>query len=77
MSKKLKNIDPQCDEHLFTLKPKQNYCRFSQTATLSFCQQTKDKNKNKANKCKNTPCLDCPIFNKDRNFTTPTFILKS
>ncbi len=77
MPKRAKKSSSTCEEHLFILKPKNNFCRFGQTATISFCDPNHDKSKNKTKKCRNCETLECPIFNNDRNFATPTFIIKS
>ena len=77
MPKKAKKTNSNCEDHLFSLKAKQNFCRFNQAASISFCDQLKDRNRTKTKKCKNSSCLDCPVFNKDKNFATPTFILNS
>lgn len=53
MPKRAKKTESTCEEHLFILKPKQNFCRFGQTASISFCESIKDKNKNKNKKCRN------------------------
>ena len=77
MPKRAKKNNINCEEHIFSLKPKQHFCRYSQSVCISFCDQAKDKSKNKEKKFRNTPCLECPIFNKDGNYATPTFILNS
>ena len=60
------------DDYFLILKPKNHYCKFNQTISISFCQNTKSQ-KHKHNKT----CLECPVFNKDYNFGSPSFILKS
>jgi hypothetical protein len=60
------------DEHFLILKPKNHYCKFNQTISISFCQNIKTQ-KHKHNKT----CLEYPVFNKDYNFGSPSFILKS
>lgn len=49
----------------------------AQQYNVSFCVEPRDKNSKKNQKFREGGCLDCPIFNVDRNHATPTFILPS
>lgn len=57
MPKRAKKVNKDCEEHLFCLKPKHNYCRYGQTISISFCDFAKDNKKNTANKSRNRACL--------------------
>ena len=77
MSKKTKKNTQKCDHYLFCLKPQQNYCKFSQTISVSFCDSSKHRRQKQSSEFNEKDCLECPVFNKDNNFATPTFILHS
>lgn len=77
MSKRTKKNTPKCDRYIFSLKPMQNQCKLSQTTSVSFCDPSKHRRQKLSIGQKEEDCLDCPVFNKDNNFATPTFILQS
>jgi hypothetical protein len=62
-----------CDRHDFSLRPKSEYTLQPQYLQVSFCKHMTEK-ATKAPRGQ-SPCLNCPTFNKDGNFATPTFIL--
>lgn len=77
MSKRTKKINHKCEHYQFYLKPQHNLCKFSQTISVSFCDSSKHKCQKQTSVSSETPCLECPVFNKDSNYATPTFILHS
>lgn len=76
MSRNTKKKTAKCELHEFLLKPRGEYNLHPQYLQVSFCQQQLDKER-KQQSDPSGKCLNCPVFNFDRNFATPTFILTS
>lgn len=78
MSKGSKKRTPGCREHEFAIAPLRNDLHFKQPVTLSFCRprdHSKKKNCRKGQPEDTGSCLCCPVFNRDSNYATSTFIL--
>lgn len=66
-----KKENKTCTDHIFSLKPKANLCHYHQTLNIDFCRKSTLSGRAK----KTEPiCFEGPVFNKDKNFQTPTFI---
>ena len=63
-----------CDRHNFSLKPRNELTHQPQLLQVSFCTQPLTPALKPSEK---PPCLNGPVFNTDRNFATPTFVLTS
>ena len=59
----------RCNQHEFSLRPRPDCPAQLQHFHASFCSQLSEGQV--------LPCLDCPTFNFDNNFATPTFVLTS
>lgn len=66
-----------CDKHDFLLKPRHEYTSHAQYYHVSFCSNPQDKTLKKNTSLSQSGCLNCPTFNTDNNFATPTFVLAS
>lgn len=62
-----------CDKHDFSLKPKNEYTLQPQYFHVSFCRRLQERDVQGTAESKE--CLNCPAFNRDGNYATPTFIL--
>ena len=68
----------RCTEHEFALTPLQADLYFKQPITVSFCKSNqfpKCKYLEKGSTGRKSSCLCCPVFNKDKNYSTSSFIL--
>ncbi len=78
MPKTAKKDAVECNNHEFALNPLRHDLYFKQSVTLSFCKGKADpkyRSGNKRSKAGKAGCLCCPVFNKDNNYATSTFIL--
>lgn len=78
MPKTAKKQALDCMEHEFNMVPLRSDVYFKQPVTLSFCkgrQALKNKGSNKRSKANQESCHCFPVFNKDKNYATSTFIL--
>ena len=73
-SKTNKKEKKNCTEHSLMLKPKNNFCHYAQTLNIDFCKKAISSGRGKKIE---TSCFEGPVFNKDRNSQTPTFIIAS
>lgn len=73
-SKTNKKEKKNCTDHSLVLKPKNSFCHYGQTLNIDFCKKAISSGKGK--KIENS-CFEGPVFNKDGNFQTPTFIIAS
>lgn len=70
-SKTTKKDNKICTDHILTFKPKEPHLYYPQTLNIDFCRRTTLSGKGKKSEVN---CFEGPVFNKDRNFQTPTFI---
>ena len=64
-----------CNSHIFSLKAKDNRCHYQQALTVKFCNNYYTQSNSSAKNGSN--CYEGPVFNRDRSFSTPSFVLKS
>ena len=62
-----------CTDHVFSFRPKTSFCYYHQTLNIDICKRAMC---GRGKKPEND-CYEGPVFNKDRNSQTPTFILAS
>ena len=77
MPKNQKKRVTNCDRHNFSLKPRSQYIAQPQYLHVSFCTQPPFITQKQQQPVDTEPCINAPIFNRDNNFATPTFVLTS
>ena len=69
-SKKEKNL---CSNHAFTLSPTKPSCYYQRETRVNLCRREQFQKEKKTE----SNCYEGPLFNKDKNCDTPSFILAS
>ena len=64
--------DKVCVEHEFSLRPKNSLCYYHNPLNIELCRRA-PAGRGK----KDGDCYEGPVFNRDRNCQTPTFVLAS
>lgn len=74
MPKKFKKTPKPCQSHLFSLKPDPNQDKSPRpiNLTLSFCSRNAEGEREAQEQVQ---CIEAPIYNDDRSFASPAFIL--
>ncbi len=76
--KKIKKASEKCNKHNFQLSPLHDRCYFQRNTVVSFCKKSGHSGgKIKNQKTDKKDCLDCCVFNLDKNHTTYSFVLNS
>ena len=65
-----------CESHNFWLKPKENHvCYYQQAINAKICSSSYCQGSSSGKNGRS--CYEGPIFNRDKNFSTPSFIVNS
>lgn len=75
MPKPKKQEKKVCNRHIFTLKPIASGCYYQSTINVKMCTGQNESGRGAAKEGEN--CFEGPIFNQDRNFAMPSFVLSS